>query len=132
MAGRLYVCPVILSGSDAEGWSQSPQIADMAGVTSWTAAIDTDATTGRSTKTWALVYAEATDWTAVDASPTCFNLSADSLEAPPTPRVSNYLVTRNMITRAQVNSMSSLRQVCDYLVKQQYPYSSLAAFAPGV
>lgn len=131
MPGRLYVCPIVLETSP-EGDSQYPMMATMAGVTYWTAAIGTDATTGRSTRSWALVYAEAANWSAVDSSPQCFNLTADNLDAAPTPRVSNFLVTRNMITRQQINAMPTLRVVCDYLVKQQYPDSSLAAFAPGV
>lgn len=129
MAGRLYVCPVVGTGTDDD--PQRPLIADKTGVTAWSACIGTNPD-GKKTFTWSILWCDATSWTALDQDAQCFQLTADALSAAPTNRVRNYLVNNGVMTRAEANGYTTLRDICDALIRRHYGHSSLAEAFPQI
>lgn len=145
MAGRLYVCPVVGTGTDED--PQRPLIADKTsalpggGVTAWSASIGTNPD-GKKTFTWAICWADTLyvengvtkqgSWALVDADNQCFQLTADALSAAPTNRVRNYLVNNGVMTRAEANGYATLRDIADALIRRHYGHSSLAEAFPQI
>lgn len=129
MSGRLYICPVI--GVGTENDPQRPQIADKAGVTAYSACIATTPD-GKKTFTWSICWADASSWAAADADNSCFQLTADALDATPTNRVRNQIINNGVMPRTEANSYPTLRALCDALVRRHYGHSSLADAFPQI
>jgi hypothetical protein len=129
MAGRIYVCPIVTQdildefGQPTGGIQQLALIITLEGVIRCRSIISTEASganRGRARLPWTLVYADATDWTAVEASSQCYRLDdqlADALTNP----VRNQLASRSVATRAETDPIATIRDCIAYLVDKHYP-----------
>ena len=132
MVGRLYVCPIIGTGTDDD--PQRGAIADVPGLFSYRGTLATDPSTGRTTLPWAVCWVEMVndDWTAVDADGRFFNLSVERLSDPPANRVTNEVIRQGAMARPEANSYTTLFSLVDALVRKHYARIGLREVFPEV
>ena len=129
--GRIYVCPVV--GTGTEDAPQRAKAHDYLGqgVTRVRACIATMAS-GLSQHSWTICWVEADDWTLLDADPTLINVQevlADRgvLEQTVPQGIKTRLKIGGIITQSESNSITTFRSALNIIVGKHYPGHQLEA-----
>lgn len=129
MIGRLYVCPVVGTGT-----SEDPQralIEDLAGIIAsrqCIATVPTGVRRGQAVHAWTLVWCDAEDWSAVEGEPRCVALPTDDLDLPVPPEERSALRSVGAVTPAE--SHPSRRALIRNLLQKHYPTATIARAFP--
>lgn len=138
MAGRIYVSPIIGTGTDED--PQRALICDLAGVIrcrSAIATIDSGTQRGKPSLGWALVYVDATDWTAIEGSNQVFLVRLDeSFDSAMSSQVKTRIRQSGALTQAELDTVSTYREALLMLLQKHYPNATLhdqfpELFGPG-